>query len=316
MRYFKDGKQGQNWYLEGSDVEQRRYTEYRKANRRTAENMYQIKEKPRVLHLIVEPTNRCNLECPHCNRSVMTRPIRDLDFDLFKLAIDDAAKELIHSVSLYALGESMLHPRICDMIEYIKAKGIPYSDLSTNATMDLSKLAQSSLSEIIISMDGFKETFEKMRYPAKYEKVLANVTKFLKLSKRPIVRIQCIDTEETRKRKNEFIGHWLAVGADVVYWKMLEGMTQNLGDKLVDKEEIKERLKQRVPCKQLFYTLTLQADGNWSYCCHSPKGRAVLGNVKEISLKDAWGKLNLIRESHKQGFYTEICKDCIDFFLW
>ena len=130
----KKSIQGNNIYP-NPETEKWRYNPYRLVNRIKADSLYDIGEAPDFpLHVIIEPTNRCNAKCGFCNREVMTRPVCDIDLDTFKKAIDQAAEGLVHSVSLYALGEPMLNPDIAEMCAYAKGRGIPYVDVSTNGT--------------------------------------------------------------------------------------------------------------------------------------------------------------------------------------
>lgn len=320
---IKKSNQGVNYYLD-EKIENIRYPEARLLNRQKAEQAYKDNVTlPFPLHLIIESTNRCNLKCPMCNRETMTRPVMDLDFNLYQRVIDECSKNKIYSVSLYALGEPMLHPRIMQMIDYAKLKGISYVDTSTNATKDLKPLINSGLDEIIISLDGFKDQFEQMRYPAKHEDIIANIEDFLAVKKlathalaahalgeKPIVRLQIIKNKLTEPIIDKFIEHWINK-VDVIYVKNLEYMIQNLGYKNISEEKAEQ--VERTPCKQLWFLLTLNSNGDIAYCCHDSKGKSVLGNIKDMTIKQAWEKLDPIRQKHKSEFYTSLCAECKDF---
>lgn len=318
--YSKKSVQGENWYL-SEDIEKYRYNPRRIKNRQIAEEAHaKGKDLDFPLHVIIEPTNRCNLKCPMCNRNVMTRPICDMSLGMYKKAVDEISENNTHSISLYALGEPILHKNIREMITYAKGRGVPYVDLSTNAAIDFNIVLGTSLNEIIISVDGFKDTFEKMRYPAKYDKVLFNISHFLKAKAMrkldwPIIRVQMIDTDETRPYKEEFIKYWLDSGADVVYIKNLEVFSHTLGDTNLSQDKINQRLKFRQPCKQLDYTLTINADGDVCACCHDVDSKSRLGNIKKNTLKECWDKLEPIRKRHKRDNYSDfdgLCKKCVD----
>jgi len=313
---IKKGVQGTNYY-EDEDIERFRYNPYRIKNREGAEHCYKHNMAFSPLrHLILEPTSRCNLKCRFCNREAnLTRPQMHMDMDVYRKVIDEASEIGIHSVSLYALGEPLMHPHIRQMVMYAKGKGIPYVDISTNGTLNMTGLLGTSLNELIISIDGFKKEFEEMRHPAKYEKVMENIENFLICRNGhdyPIIRAQIIEHPMTEPIMKEYIEHWVQK-VDVVYVKRMEAMSQNLGDANISREEIDKRLKNRQPCKQLWFGLTVNSDGTYSYCCHDPKGKSVLGNAKDMTMEEAWHKQSEFRNGHFQGEYTELCRECVDF---
>ena len=72
-------------------------------------------------------TNRCNYQCSHCYS-------RSPNFDEYDLAFEDIAKICsildIEAVN-FGTGESVLHPRFNDILDYLYEREIPVS-LTTN----------------------------------------------------------------------------------------------------------------------------------------------------------------------------------------
>lgn len=324
MREGKKATQG-IYYYSDPEIEKWRYNPYRKYNRVCAEHWYNDLKKgcPFPLHLIVEPTTRCNVNCVMCNRQVLTRPLMNMDMKIYKKIVDEGVENRIYSISLYALGEPMLHPNIREMVAYAKRMGVPYVDLSTNVMIDMTPLLGTSLNELIVSIDGDEKTFNEIRKGGDYKKVVNNLVNFLEKRKVgnydwPIVRLQIIDFQPPKYDIEKLIERWLdhQPKVDVVYRKVLEGMTQSIGNKMLSKEEQEKRNKDRKPCKQLYYTLTINSNGDIAYCCHDPRGKSVLGNIKDITLKEAWQKMEKIREEQMKGIYTEFCRECCDWNTW
>lgn len=165
----------------------------------------------------IGPTNSCNLRCVMCPSSISKKKKGFMELDLFKEIIDEA-REFAYDIMLYLGGESLLHPDIVQMVEYTSKAGL-ISQLNTNATLLTQELSSSlikaGLSRIIFSFDGYKkETYEKIRVGAKFDKTLENIIGFLRLKqelrgKRPEAVFQIIefgkDNEEEKKRsKNSF----------------------------------------------------------------------------------------------------------------
>ena len=108
-------------------------------------------------------------------------------------------------VNLFMGGESLLHPKLIDMIKYMKQKDIP-SRLYTNGTLINPEISEelilSGLDHITFSFDGtHKETYENYRKGASFEKTLDNIRHFLSAKralsrKRPFTVIQCLKFKE------------------------------------------------------------------------------------------------------------------------
>lgn len=335
--------QGKYIYRVESD-ERWRYNPRRRANRAFVEELYADgRHTPFPVHLIVETTNVCNLDCVFCNRIVMSRPVQTMKYEVFQKIVDEAVANNVYSMSLYMLGEPMMNKRIREFVNYAKKMGIPYVDISTNGHYDLKPLLGTALDELIISIDGnTKETFEALREKSNWETVIKNVDEFLdaKAAGRyeyPFVRMQIIDLQQTHGEINGFIERWLPK-ADVIYLKKFEEMRQSFdeehskGLRLVEEKE-----EPRIPCKQLFFTLNVNSNGDITLCCHDPHGYLVVGNIEketsgtiradngdtgsdvvyqipQMSLAQAWesAKANFFRVSHKAGKYPSICAPCKD----
>lgn len=84
--------------------------------------------------LQIEPTNFCNINCICCPTDRMVRKKGHMDFELFRKIIDEASKIGVRRVHLLLHGEPMIHPRIVDMIRYIKSKSIAIN-LTTNGML-------------------------------------------------------------------------------------------------------------------------------------------------------------------------------------
>jgi MoaA/NifB/PqqE/SkfB family radical SAM enzyme len=107
---------------------------------------------------IIDPTNVCNLRCPLCptGNGTNARPKKMMGYECFTTIVDevrDYALELI----LHNWGESLLHPRIFDMIRYSSAANIGTSVSShfnnvTEAMID--DLIDSGLEHLTVSLDG------------------------------------------------------------------------------------------------------------------------------------------------------------------
>lgn len=322
MREAKKSIQGVNIYRE-QETEHWRYNPRRRRNRALAEKAY--KEKRYLdfpLHVIIEPTNHCNMVCQMCLRGVMTRPEGYIEWETFRKIVDESSSHNTFSFSLYMLGEPLLHPKIREMVLYSKRMAIPYVDLSTNALIDMRPLLGTALDELIISLDGIDNATYNVNRQGDYLKIEQNIIDFLDAKKKgnyayPLIRLQIIDMESNRPYLEEFIKKWLDK-VDLIYIKKLEAMIQGLGNRLVSKQEAAEKRRNRQACKQLFYTHSINWNGDHAFCCHDPHGHSVLGNIKDMTIKEAWNgtKRKEELERHNQGIFKGLCEKCIDYAYW
>ncbi len=277
------------------------------------------------VRLWVEPTSFCNLECPMCtSKDIPEDKTGYMDWGLFKKIIDEA-RDFVFDINLFIGGESLFHKRLPDMIRYARDNGIG-TRLSTNATV-LTKdkteaLLDAGLDFIIFSFDGYdKESYEKIRVNANYEKTLGNIRGFLEEkrkrgSSKPYVVFQVIEGLDDRGNNDE---------SRSVFLKALEGLPidkisiiepHTFGGKISRKDDKKFRTVGRkyVPCTFLWYSMSVRWDGTVVPCCVDLSGDMPLGDVRKERLLDIWNGKGLIelREKIASGRYKDVplCKGC------
>ncbi len=324
-----DVKQGTDYYPQGDLIGKinrlrvERWISHRKDNVAYDEK----KVLPFPPYLILEPTNVCNLQCPFCPRELTekSRGLGFMELDVFKRIVDQAVENNVYGISLYMLGEPMLHSNIVEMINYAKNAGIPAVNLSTAATTsNLEKLLDTELDDLILSIDGAsKEMYERMRVGGTFEKTVDIATKFLEkkceLKKdKPYTRVQIIRTKETKVEIIEYVKKWLPL-ADSVYAHNLDGMVPWLGNVMMNEKEVKEKNSTRLPCTQLWKVLNIFWNGQVSSCCHDALGDMVLGNIKNNTLKELWNsdRANEFRKKHVENdLEGTICETCTEWDVW
>ncbi|MHA1979408.1 MAG: radical SAM protein, partial [Candidatus Hodarchaeales archaeon] len=96
--------------------------------------------------LQIEPTNYCNADCICCPSSRSSRPRGYMDLELFEKIINDAKQLGVKRIILFLHGEPFLHPRILDMVRYVKI-----NDLALNITTNGIPLSDKKIKEILNS---------------------------------------------------------------------------------------------------------------------------------------------------------------------
>ena len=110
-----------------------------------------------------------------------------MEFSFYKKIIDQI-EPFASAITLALGGESMLHPDFFGMIRYAVSRRIKVM-LNTNATLldeeKAHQLLDSELSHVSFAFDGFdKESYEKARVGASFEKTSNYIINFLKLKKK------------------------------------------------------------------------------------------------------------------------------------
>jgi radical SAM protein with 4Fe4S-binding SPASM domain len=272
------------------------------------------------IHLDIEATNACNLHCPFCAMTYKNwGPYRRgyMDMALFRKIIDEGVTNGLCSIKLSLRGEPMLHPKLFEMIQYAKEKGILDIYFNTNATLlderKINKLIDSRLDRISISFEGTtKEFYEQCRPGAKYEDVVSNV-KLLRLIRDrrglhyPQIRVQTVLLPELEASFPQYVEFWQGIADEVAY----------LDARHETPEDDHRGLVANWSCPFLWQRMVILWDGTLLPCLmHGISNFSLmsLGNVKDTSIKAAWQskEATQCRELHKSGqsHQLEACDRC------
>jgi radical SAM protein with 4Fe4S-binding SPASM domain len=173
------------------------------------------------------------------------------------------------------------------------------------------KLCHARLDRIIISADGItKETYEKIRINASWERLIDNVAFLSQLPSRPIIRIQTCELPENAEEIGEFTDFWAQYADEIRIWQSFDPLKKK-------DPRLKRRLK--TPCPQLWQRLVVAWNGDVHPCCVDWTSKGVLGNVKEKPLKEIWDspKERYLRHLHKFKIagICEPCSSCDNFII-
>ena len=266
------------------------------------------------LFIDIEVTSVCNLKCPFCSTTYRGRFIDKgfMPFDLVKKIIDEGADNGLYGVKFNYRGEPLLNKEICKFVRYAKDKGLVDVYFNTNAMLldnDMAgALIDAGLDRISISVEGYtKDVYERYRVGSDFEKVLSNIVSLQEEKKRrgakhPKVRVQTVLLEEIKKDLDAYREFWHKIADEVAY---------------LDYKEMKDRkmgLSSTWACSQIWQRMQVWWDGTIVPCNHDDEAGLKLGNLKDITIKEAWSSdfLNKVRDKHKGGLSHEIpsCDGC------
>ena len=268
------------------------------------------------IHVDLETTNICNLDCVHCGRPLMGDKTGILDWSIFVKVLKELEKENCPSLKLNWRGEPLIHPLLPEMIEVAKKRAkIVEVQINTNAqllTKQKSKrLAQAGLDRIIISADGItKQTYEKIRINASWEKLIENLSFLVCLPNRPKIRIQTCEMPQNASEIPRFLDFWKPYADEVVIHTSFDPMKRK--DPL-----LKRKIKKQ--CPQLWQRLVVAWNGDIHPCCVDWASKGILGNIKNTTLKEVWhsAQERYLRFCHKNNIagIAEPCKYCDNYLV-
>lgn len=286
---------------------------------------------PAPFSIQVDICGTCNLACNFCpcNTSDYLKKERHevMTFDFFKKIIQDLKElgEKVRYIDLFGYGEPLLHPNICEMIDYTKDAGVcEYVRVTSNGTLlnkeICDKLLNSKLDRFKISLNGFSDE-EYLRIcdrKINFQEIVNNID-YLYQGSRDKFTIQVkatnqfIKTEEDRKKLDTTFAHisdFLEVHDIIENWVGFDAKSENHDAKTnhfhwMEKEKI---------CTSPLIYLMIHSNGVVSPCPNDWRFDLPIGNVKEQSVKEIWQgeRLKEIRLSllkRHQGEYPT-CDGC------
>lgn len=294
----------------------------------------------------IEVTNRCNLACRMCLHQTL-KEIGDMDFSVYKKIIN-RLPESVACINPTGFGEPLLHKDIIEMLRFAKFKH-KYTEVYTNATIldeDMSKnLLASGLNSLHFSIDGAtKDTYEYLRFPAKYEKVIRNIKEFMALRKKlhnpPHVVMRTVITKENLHEASKFVelAHELDIEdlrfqALQFFWesgiskpehsihfmKEINKVRQTLREAQEKAKKLGIKLQlptinftTKIRCIQPWYLIFINWQGYVNPCCAVYDVQ--FGNILNQPFKKIWKGRGMItwRKQMKSASPPMQCRNCCD----
>jgi hypothetical protein len=258
----------------------------------------------------IESTNICNAKCVFCPRDDMERKQGVMDMALFRKVADECAALGITHVRMHNYGEAFVDRQLVEKVRYAKSIGIAEVGLISNGSLITEAAAhgmvEAGLDAINISVDAAgKEVFEKTRVGLKYDKVVANIERLLRIreeagKRRPKLILSFVRQDNSNEER-AFIEHWGAK-ADKIHITDLH----NWAGTLNHESDV------NFPCYRPWLTFTVLWDGRVSLCCADFDGRTVLGDLRTQTIREVWNgePYRKVRRAHLDHGGPDICQSC------
>ncbi|HXG57991.1 MAG TPA: radical SAM/SPASM domain-containing protein [Thermoanaerobaculia bacterium] len=177
------------------------------------------------LHLEIDLTDRCNVDCYFCNQ-MDVRTKDSVPYETIVEILDDARANGLRSVRLAGGGDPLFHREIDRVIEAIHARGLVIDNITTNA-LGLSpsvaaKLVRHPTREVLVSLNAADaDDYARMMQvrPAIFDRVTANVMHLRELrgdGQWPAIVVQFLLDRRNYHRVLDMYALGRRIGADVI----------------------------------------------------------------------------------------------------
>lgn len=260
----------------------------------------------------LELTSWCNYSCVMCFRSFIEQKTREyMPLEIVQKIADEAKKMGVYSLWIGAGSECMLHPQIVDALKILfSINTIDCTFLSNGSliTEEISKVfVEHSTGQLSISLDAaMPETYKNVRRGGNLERVEKNIQRLLDLRGDklfPLLRVSMVKLKENENEREAFLKKW-ENRADMIDFQTYIDF--------VDVNDIDNVKKWNPECTQPFKRLSILEDGTIIPCCSGYGTHYPLGNIKDMSLEEAWygEKMNKLRELIKNNNMPNFCRKC------
>ena len=258
----------------------------------------------------IESTNICNAKCVFCPRDEMHRRQGVMSLDLFTKIVDECAELGITHVRVHNYGEPFIDRKLVEKVRYAKQKGIKEVGMISNGSLITEEVAramiEAGLDAINISVDASgKDVFESTRIGLKYDKVIANIERLVRIRaelgrRRPKLILSFV-RQNNSLDEQAFIEHWKAI-ADKIHITDLHNWAGTLN----------RESDVNYPCYRPWLTFTVLWDGRVSLCCADFDGRTVLGDLNTSTIQEIWNAApyRQARRQHLESGGPDICRSC------
>lgn len=281
-----------------------------------AEKLEELDAPPQI---DIELNAGCNMKCPFCLHGYKTIKNNLLHIDTYKKIIDEAVQFGVRGLKLNYINEPMLRKDLEECIKYAKKAGMLNIYMVTNGTLlkkeRYDRLLDSGITKVFVSIDSVtEEIYNKQRLSGKYNLVVKNLMGFIeRRNKRgmqfPLIRVSFLRNKINQHEEKAFDKKWRNKVDIITYQKMNDLPDIDTGITIDTSNGNNDG------CSFPFKQIVVDNEGDILPCCKMGGKKLALGNIRNMSLKEAWNskKMNELRYIHKNNKWKNnpICKRCI-----
>lgn len=208
-------------------------------------------------HLLLFPTNRCNLDCFFCNSLELRERGDELDWDLLRRTLEEGLAHGLKGISFTGGGEPLLYSRLGELFAWCRKHAIRYRSLTTNGTPltpeTCRALMEGDLKWLIVSLDETTPaTHAEMTRssPRLFEKAMEGIANAVRARDAAgitcEIRIQIFLWKQNYRRLLQMVEDVLPTRPDIVFFNTLDYQAQDKHLDEAEREELRELIREAV----------------------------------------------------------------------
>ncbi len=283
--------------------------------------------------LFVDPASACNLKCNFCPTGHFEFPEIAGRFNgimklpLFKKIIEDLTEfeKPIKVLRLYKDGEPGLNKYMPDMVRYAKVGGcVDFIDTTTNGLLleprRLGPVLEAGINKINVSVDGMNpETYKRITgVNFDFDGFVANVKWAYANRGSCELVVKSVSDILTADEQRQFFDTFgdicdrISLDNIAPCWPEFD-VEKHTGVKIT-KGIYQQEIGDTDVCPYIFYSMSVNADGQVSSCFVDWGRKLIIGDVSTESLRAIWNsdRMNALRLLHLEGKRKghQVCGSC------
>lgn len=288
-----------------------------------------------ITYAYLETTNYCNLQCSFCNRHEVIGALQHMPLPKFREMMEKIKHHPIKEAKLMGMGEPMLHPQFDEIVKTFKeyfpdaflivATNCQYTIKEGTPLRERFQRALQYIDLLYFSIDGYGESYERDRAPAKWSRLLTFLEDFRNME-RMGCRVTCNyvvnpqNVDDIQKVKDEIVDEYrleelrLNIAQDWSEDKSMPGGYTNeqlqylksWGDNVKGKHEWDYK-----DCFWVNEGLYTTVEGNVKMCCMNTAAEP-FGNLFETDLDEIRNSKDFqnVKIGCNTNNPTSHCKNC------
>lgn len=263
--------------------------------------------KPRLF--VVETVLGCNLRCPGCpiGINLLTRKKKLMDWGIF-ITIADKIRPYAEYVYLHEWGEPLLHPRIVDMVEYLKPIRCGIATNGQLVTDNIARKLAACSVDVMVSLDGYtQEVYKKYRVGGNVDKAYKAIELLLKYGVKDLA-VRYVIFKHNQHELDLFMKKMKKMNIKNASAKVPFVMKNSNLE--YASEYVRKTPNKFSQCVALTRTMTIGVDGTVHICCNDYNMLEQLGNLMNKDVIEIYNneKVNKLRSNLKRNVPPEVCK--------
>jgi MoaA/NifB/PqqE/SkfB family radical SAM enzyme/glycosyltransferase involved in cell wall biosynthesis len=284
------------------------------------------------LTIDLEVTSRCNAVCGFCPRDAMPDTNTHISMELVQKVADYVKQFPGTQVVLCGIGESLLHPKLLEIVTLLKRAGATIAMTSNGALMHLEKfkaLVAAGLTNFNFSINAHSaEVHKEVMGMKNHKKVFENITNLLayKSEHFPEVRVHasCVVCKQNEHEIESFVKFWKSQGITQVWLHPTNNRAGLLGanlksgeiahfaklykdDPAVSVDIFKDHEEGEKLCKIAKSLAFISSKGDMHLCAMDYQRKISHGNIRTKNLQQMqFEKL----KNCMNGAYDDFCSVC------